>query len=150
MCLVKFAFAYTYAPLHKFCACLIPHTLLPSNYSGPMVLWQENLWRRMDFTSPSITVRISSWKWAFQPCWILIWLRTNKTAEILTLSKEHNLIIGCSFDTVGISICMVKLKFAACQMVICYGWNAHFQDDIPTVMDDEVKSILRWRLTCRI
>ena len=21
MCLVKFAFAYTYAPLHKFCAC---------------------------------------------------------------------------------------------------------------------------------
>ena len=22
MCLVKFAFAYTYAPLHKFCACL--------------------------------------------------------------------------------------------------------------------------------
>ena len=37
---------------------------------------------------------------------------------------------------------MVKLKFAACQMVICYGWNAHFQDDIPTVMDGEGKSIL--------
>ena len=23
MCLVKFAFAYTYAPLNKFCACFV-------------------------------------------------------------------------------------------------------------------------------
>ena len=45
---------------------------------------------------------------------------------------------------------MVKLKFAACQMVICYGWNAHFQDDIPTVMDGEVQSILRQMLICGI
>ena len=66
------------------------------------------------------------------------------------MSDDCNLITGCLFDKVGMHICKIKLKLAVGQTNIWYGWNAHFQDDILTVMDDEVKSILRRRLTCGI
>ena len=66
------------------------------------------------------------------------------------MADDCNLITGCLFDIVGMHICMIKLKLGVGQTNIWYGWNAHFQDDIPTVMDCEVQSILRRRLTCGI
>ena len=35
---------------------------------------ETNIHLRMDIPSSSLTVRISSWKWAFQPCKISIWI----------------------------------------------------------------------------
>ena len=53
------------------------------------------------------------------------------------MSNEHPVIRLCSFDFDKVRISAVL--FVLGQINIQHGWNAHFQDDIPIVMDGEVK-----------
>ena len=77
------------------------------DHIGSILCPQVSLRRRMDFTSSSITVRISSWKWAFQPYQILVWPTANFNLIlqicIPTLSNRHPVIRLQSSDMVRIS-----------------------------------------------
>ena len=64
--------------LYKFKRCTRLVTVFTTFAVGALLKIRDtNIQQRMDIPSSSIAVRTLSWKWAFQPCWIYIWIRSN-------------------------------------------------------------------------